>query len=105
MLEVTGMNLAPTGQMNYERALATASEPPAQIAETAAEAAELVVEVSASASEAVRGDALTGVVLAAAAAPAAARLVEINVGPGPVLERAQQAEQRALKARTAAVPR
>ena len=69
--------------------LAAASEPPAQIAETAAEVAELGVEVAESASAAVRGDALTGVMLAEAAASAAFRLVEINVGGGPVLERAR----------------
>ena len=42
------------------------------------------MEVAASASPAVRGDALTGVTLAEAAAAAAARLVEINIGSGPV---------------------
>ena len=73
-----------------ELALAAACEPPAQIAETAAEVAELGVEVAESASEAVRGDALTGVLLAEAAASAAFRLVEINVGAGPVLERARR---------------
>jgi len=85
----------------YERelALAAASEPPAHIAETAAEVAELGAEVAASASDAVRGDALTGVVLAEAAASAAFRLVEINLGSGPLLERARQAELRAVSAR------
>lgn len=86
-------------------ALATASEPPARIAETAAEVAELGVEVASSASAAVRGDALTGVVLAEAAASAAFRLVEINVGVGPVFERARQAELRAVKARASATGR
>ena len=66
-------------------ALAAASEPPAQIAEVAADIAELGVEVAESASAAVRGDALTGVTLAEAAASAAFRLVEINLGSGPVL--------------------
>jgi formiminotetrahydrofolate cyclodeaminase len=80
-------------------ALDAASEPPAQIAELAAELAELGLEVAESASEAVRGDALTGVTLAEAAAGAAARLVEINLGSGPVLERAQRAGQRAADAR------
>ncbi len=80
-------------------ALDGASEPPAQIAETAAEVAELGVEIAASASAAVRGDALTGVTLAAAAAAAAARLVEINVGTGPVFERARDAAERAAGAR------
>ena len=86
-------------------ALAAACEPPAQIAETAAEVAELGVEVAESASAPVRGDALTGVVLAEAAASAAFRLVEINVGAGPVLERARRAELRAVGARASATGR
>jgi methenyltetrahydrofolate cyclohydrolase len=81
-------------------ALDAASEPPAQIAELAADVAELGASVAGSSSEAVRGDALTGVTLAEAAASAAARLVGINVGSGPVFERAQQAERRAMKARS-----
>ena len=83
-------------------AIDAASEPPAQIAELAAEVAELGASVAESASEAVRGDALTGVTLAEAAAAAAARLVAINVGSGPVFERARQAERRALNARSSA---
>lgn len=83
-------------------ALAAASEPPAQIAETAAEVAELGAEVASSASAAVRGDALTGVTLAEAAASAACRLVEINVDTGPVLERAREAKRRAVQARESA---
>ena len=82
-------------------ALEAAREPPAQIAEVAAEVAELGAEVALSSSPSVRGDALTGVTLAEAAASAAARLVEINGGSGPVLERARGAERRALKARSA----
>ena len=88
-----------------ELALAAASEPPAQIAETAAEVAELGVDVAASASAAVRGDALTGVLLAEAAASAAFRLVEINVGSGPILERARRAELRAVTARASVTGR
>ena len=80
-------------------ALDAASEPPAQIAEVAAEVAELGVEVADSASEAVRGDALTGVILAEAVAAAAARLVEINVESGPVHQRARDAAARAASAR------
>jgi formiminotetrahydrofolate cyclodeaminase len=83
-------------------ALDAASEPPAQIAELAAEVAELGLEIAASSSEAVRGDALTGLTLAEAAAAAAALLVEINLGSGPVLERAQRAEERATNARESA---
>jgi formiminotetrahydrofolate cyclodeaminase len=87
-----------------ERALAleVASEPPAHVAETAAEIAELGARVAGSSSAAVRGDALTGVVFAEAAAAAAARLVEINVGSGPVFDRARQAELRAVEARASA---
>jgi formiminotetrahydrofolate cyclodeaminase len=85
-----------------EAALAAASEAPAQVAETAAEIAELGAEVAESSSTAVRGDALTGVVFAEAAAAAATRLVEINVGSGPVLERAQHAAERAVHARASA---
>ena len=81
-------------------ALDAASEPPAQIAETAASVAELGVKVAGSSSPAVRGDALTGVVLAEAAATAAARLVETNITSGPVFERARDAERRASKARS-----
>ena len=88
-----------------ELALAAASEPPAHVAETAAEIAELGAEVAASSSPAVRGDALTGVVFAEAAASAAARLVEINVGSGPVFDRARRAELRAVEARASATGR
>jgi formiminotetrahydrofolate cyclodeaminase len=80
-------------------ALDGASEPPAQIAEAAADVAELGVTVAGSASPAVRGDALTGVILAEAAAAAAARLVETNITSGPVFDRARAAAERASKAR------
>lgn len=91
-------------RMPEERAaaLAAASEAPAQVAETAAEIAELGARVAESSSAAVRGDALTGVVFAEAAAAAATRLVEINVGSGPVLERARRAAERAVHARASA---
>jgi methenyltetrahydrofolate cyclohydrolase len=83
-------------------ALDAASEPPAQIAETAAAVAELGVEVAGSSSAAVRGDALTGVILAEAAAAAAARLVETNISSGPTFDRARQAAERASAARSSA---
>jgi methenyltetrahydrofolate cyclohydrolase len=80
-------------------ALDGASEPPAQIAETAANVAELGIKVAGSSSPAVRGDALTGVILAESAAAAAARLVETNITAGPVFDRARAAADRASKAR------
>ena len=85
-----------------ELALAAASEPPAHVAETAAEVAVVGARVAESSSAAVRGDALTGVVLAEAATAAAARLVEINVGSGPVFDRARRAQLRAADARGSA---
>jgi formiminotetrahydrofolate cyclodeaminase len=85
-------------------ALDAASEPPAQIAETAAEVAELGLRVAGSSSPAVRGDALTGVILADAAATAAARLVATNITSGPVFDRARSAAARAAKARDSAAP-
>ncbi len=83
-------------------ALDGASEPPAQIAETAASVAELGVKVAGSSSPAVRGDALTGVILAESAAAAAARLVQTNITSGPVFDRARSAAERAAKARASA---
>ena len=92
------------GDEERERALAAASEPPAQIAEVAADVAELGADVAGSASPAVRGDALTGVILAEAAAVAAAGLVEINVGSGTLVDRARDAERRASRARSSTAP-
>jgi methenyltetrahydrofolate cyclohydrolase len=83
-------------------ALAVASEAPAQVAEVAAEVAALGLDVAAASTPAVRGDALTGVTLAEAAASAAARLVAINLGSGELFERAQRAERRAFRARASA---
>jgi formiminotetrahydrofolate cyclodeaminase len=83
-------------------ALDAASEPPAQVAEAAAEVAELGVAMARASSPAVRGDALTGVVLAEAAASAAARLVSTNISSGPVFDRARDAAERAAAARSQA---
>ena len=80
-------------------ALDAASEPPAQIAETGADVAELGVRVAEASSPAVRGDALTGVILASAAATAAARLVSTNITSGPVFDRARAAAERAADVR------
>jgi len=82
-------------------ALVAASEPPARIAETAAAVAELGLSVAAASSESLRGDALTGVTLAEAAAASAARLVWINVGSSEAHERAHAAARRAAAARLA----
>ncbi len=60
-------------------ALSQAAEPPLAIARAAAEVAELGAEVARTGKEALRGDALTGVVLAEAACTAAAGLAGINL--------------------------
>jgi methenyltetrahydrofolate cyclohydrolase len=88
-----------------EAALTDASGPPLAIAEAAAETAVLAVDVARASSPSVRGDALTGAVLAEAAAAAAASLVEINLGhrlSDAALDRARDSRRRAGEARDAA---
>jgi methenyltetrahydrofolate cyclohydrolase len=75
-----------------------AAEVPLAIAETAASAATLAREVAAAGKPGLRGDALAGADIAAAAARAAARLVEINLAgepDDPRLARARAAAERA----------
>jgi formiminotetrahydrofolate cyclodeaminase len=89
-----------------ETALTEASGPPLAIAEAAAETALLAVEVGRGSSPSVRGDALTGAVLAEAAAAAAASLVEINLAGRAgeaLLDRAREARRRAGEARAEAL--
>ncbi len=76
-------------------ASSTAAGPPLEIAEAAAEVAELARSVAEAGRPALRGDALAGADLAAGAARAAARLVEINVPGDPRVERARAAVARA----------
>jgi methenyltetrahydrofolate cyclohydrolase len=83
-------------------ALTEASNTPAEIAELAAETAELGARVAATAAPAVRGDAVTGTLLAEAAATAAAGLVDTNLkdrSDDPVVKRAGDARKRARRAR------
>jgi len=82
-------------------ALADASQAPLAIAEVASEAAALAAKVTAVSDPAVRGDALTGVLVAEAATAAAASLVEINLAgrEGADLARAREARRRAQEAR------
>lgn len=83
-------------------ALLEASRTPLAIAERAAEAAELGAAVADASSESVRGDAVTGTLLAEAACAAAAGLVEVNLvrhPAAPELERAREARARAGRAR------
>ena len=95
----------PSRSGRVEEALLEASGPPTAIAEAAAEVAELGAEMCRVTNPHVRGDALTGALLAEAAAAATSTLVEINLErqPGaPELERVKAARDRAGRARTAA---
>jgi methenyltetrahydrofolate cyclohydrolase len=95
----------PSRSRRVEDALLEASGPPTAIAECAAEVAELGVDMSRTSSPHVRGDALTGALLAEAAAAAAAILVEINLErqpAAPELGRVKAARDRASRARAAA---
>jgi formiminotetrahydrofolate cyclodeaminase len=64
-------------------ALSRAADSPLAIARLGAEVAELGASVAESGKEAVKGDALVGVVLAEAACRAAGRLVRINLASTP----------------------
>jgi formiminotetrahydrofolate cyclodeaminase len=95
----------PARAARLDAALLEASRTPLAIAERAAEAAELGVGVAAASSQSVRGDAVTGTVLAEAACAAAAGLVEVNLArrqSASELERARGARARAGAARAEA---
>jgi methenyltetrahydrofolate cyclohydrolase len=95
----------PERAARLEDALTEASRVPLAIAETAAEAAALGVGITQASSRTIRGDALTGVLIAEAAAVAAATLVEVNLAGGedPQLALARDARRRAEEAREAAL--
>jgi formiminotetrahydrofolate cyclodeaminase len=98
----------PSRSPRVEEALLTASQTPLAIAERAAEVAEVGAAVCPASSPSVRGDALTGTLIAEAAAAAAATLVEINLKrqpSAPALEQARGARERASRARADAESR
>ena len=83
-------------------ALSRAADVPLTIAERAAEAAELAADIAHGGNPNLRGDALTGALLAEAAAVAAARLVDINLASAPSdarVQRGRDLARRALAAR------
>jgi methenyltetrahydrofolate cyclohydrolase len=95
----------PSRAARVEEALLEASLTPLAIAERGAELTELGAAVAAGSNSSVRGDAVTGVVLAEAACAAAGGLVEVNLarqGSLPELERARAAAARARAARAEA---
>lgn len=81
------------------QAFAKAAEPPLQIARAASDVAQLALAVAESGNPALRADAVTAALLAAAAAMAAAELVAVNLTAsatdGRVLEAAKLAEEAA----------
>jgi methenyltetrahydrofolate cyclohydrolase len=96
----------PDRRKRLQAALSDAAATPLAIAEAAAETAALGMDVVRGSNPRVRGDAITGVVLAEAAAAAAVALVEINLeglGEDDRLEAARDARRRAAEARTGAV--
>jgi formiminotetrahydrofolate cyclodeaminase len=84
-----------------EEARSTAAETPLAVAEAAAGIAVLAAETAGTCSEHLRGDAITGAILAEAACRSACRLVEINLAgrTDPRLDRAAEAGRRAGAAR------
>jgi formiminotetrahydrofolate cyclodeaminase len=97
----------PDRDARVAEALFEAGRTPLAIAEAAAELASLGAEVARASSPSVRGDAVTGTVLAEAAAAAAANLVEVNLArqpSAPELERAREAAARATRARSETAP-
>jgi formiminotetrahydrofolate cyclodeaminase len=95
----------PSRPARVQEALLEASRIPTAIAEDAAEVAEFGAEMCRASNPHVRGDALTGTLLAEAAAAAASTLVQINLERQPAepeLERAQVARARAGRARAEA---
>lgn len=96
----------PDREERLHAALSEAAESPLAIAETAGEVAALGHGVVRGSNPRVRGDAVTGVLLAEAAAAAASALVEINLeglGDDDRLRRAREARHLAAEARGGSV--
>ncbi len=92
----------PSRSGRVEEALLEASRTPVAIARAAAELARLGADVAHASSPSVRGDAVTGTLLAEAAAAAATTLVEINLAGRPAGDLAEAAcDARAIRASAA----
>ena len=94
--EAYGAFMAERTDENVERIIAI----PCELAQVAAEVAELAAAVAAGGNPNVSGDAAAGADLAAAVASIAARLVQINAGSGDA--RIADARRHAARAATAA---
>jgi methenyltetrahydrofolate cyclohydrolase len=82
-------------------ALAAAADPPLAVAEAGAEVAELATLVARDGKQSLRGDAITGALIAEAATAAAAALVEINLAARPGDARVLLARAHARRAAAA----
>jgi formiminotetrahydrofolate cyclodeaminase len=82
-----------------------ASRSPLEVARVAAEVAELAADLAHAGNPNLAGDAIAGALLAEAAAQAAARLVEINLDRGAMVDEARESARRAASARQAALDR
>lgn len=80
-----------------------ASRSPLEVSQVAAEVAELAAQIAAAGNPHLTGDAIAGALLAEAAAQGAARLVEINLDRGDVVDQARESARRAAVARQAAL--
>ena len=89
----------PTRADQIAAARTAASRSPLEIAQTAAEVAELAAELAHTGNPNLAGDAIAGALLAEAAAQAAARLVAINLTSGAVVSEAAEHARRAHAAR------
>jgi methenyltetrahydrofolate cyclohydrolase len=100
---------APRDDAQVAAAMVGAAEPPLLIAEVGAETAELAAAVAVMGKPALRGDAMTGALLAEAGARAAARLAEMDLdaaghaAPAGMAARAHVATRRAAAAREQAL--
>jgi formiminotetrahydrofolate cyclodeaminase len=97
---------APGRSERLDAALSDAADSPLAVARVAAEVAELASEAARTGNRNLRGDAITGALLAEAACAAAARLADINLAGRPADPRREEVVElpaRALQARLTAL--
>jgi methenyltetrahydrofolate cyclohydrolase len=91
-----------------DEALSAAADPPLEVAEAAAEIAELGARLAVEGNPSLRGDAIAGVLVAEAGCRAAAELVRLNLAAhaeDPRIDAADAAAERAALARAGALAR
>jgi len=93
----------PDRAARLDAARTEASQSPLEVAQVAAEVAELASQLVREGNPNLTGDAIAGVLLAEAAAQAAARLVRINLSDGPMVSQAEEFAHAALAARERAL--